>query len=138
MESNNNQNLITNYSSISKINKKWTDKQRRIVWTLICKAHGPMQVDLNPIVTTAFVILQFYFKNSQDCEFDLFTLMEAAIFISCKQSNCYRSINTICSVLLQICRSVNSKIIRAIPGNRINPDYNEVVKVTNAEMKLLK
>ncbi|KAH0794441.1 Cyclin, N-terminal domain containing protein [Histomonas meleagridis] len=127
-------------NSISVVKNKWTDAQRRIVWTLICKARTGIHVELNPIVATAFITLQRYFRGDDNCTYDLFILMAAALFTSCKQKDSFRPIQLIYSELLKICKAAPSPIIRSIPGPRINSDlidYKDMVTVTNAEISLL-
>lgn len=121
----------------------WTDDQRRTVWTLICKSRINLKLELSPIIATAFVILQKYFKTNDYCPYRLFVVMTAALFTSCKSQNCYRPIQMIYNELNRICKSAPSTIIRSLvfPENldsngNIIPEQME--EITHAELDLLK
>lgn len=127
------------------INKSWTDEQRRTIWCLICKARKGLQVELSPIIDTAFIILQRYFRNSCDCSYELFILMVAALFTACKAADCFRPIQAVYAELTRICQSAPSMKIRSLLGDRefmtnenqiIN--QNDIIQITQAELDLLK
>lgn len=127
------------------INKSWTDEQRRTIWCLICKARKGLHVELSPIIASAFVILQRYFRNSCDCCYELFILMVAALFTACKAADCFRPIQAVYAEITRICQSAPSMKIRSLLGDRelntqqnllINP--NDIVQITQAELDLLK
>ena len=134
--------LTNDNNSLSTIHNKWTDAQRRIVWMLTCKARSGLHIDLDPIVATSFVILQKYFRsnNFTDNDYDLFTLMTAALFAACKQEDSFRPIEMIYNELSKICKAAPSPKVRSILGKRLyqtHIDNNDIVLVTNAEVDLL-
>lgn len=127
----------------SVINTTWSDDQRRTVWTLICKSRINLKLELSPVIATAFVILQNYFKTTDECPYSLFIMMVAALFTSCKSQNCFRPIHMIYNELFRICKSAPSSIIRSLVG----PDMPEIGApipeshielITHAELDLLK
>ena len=124
------------------INRCWTDEQRRIVWTLISKARRGLNIEISPIVATAFIILQRYFRNSDDCSYELFILMVAARFTACKAADNFRPIHLVYAELSRICQSAPSMKIRSLLGDRdqgsqlIRPE--DLVEITRAELDLLK
>lgn len=127
-------------NSLLHIHHTWTDAQRRTIWCLICKAREGLEVELDPIVATAFVILQRYFRGDKDCPYDLFVIMVAALFTACKQTDTYRPLRAIYNELFDTCRKAPSKMIRGILGPRIDSstmDSTDLILITNAEMDLL-
>ena len=132
---------MENLPSLNHIDKTWNDEQRRIVWTLICKARQPLHIDVNPIIATAFVILQRYFRciEQNGTQYDLITLMVASIFDACKQADSFRTIHSIYSALFQTCSSAPSQIIQSFVVGK-SPDLSEEMlsSITLAEFDLLK
>lgn len=125
------------------INKSWTDEQRRTMWCLICKARKGLQVEISPIIASAFVILQRYFRNPNDCCYELFIIMVAALFTACKAADCFRPMQVVYSEISKICRTAPSIKIRSILGDRNDQTNQELmnqdlVKITQAELDLLR
>jgi hypothetical protein len=126
------------------INRSWTDEQRRIVWTLISKARGPLQIPISPIVASAFIILQRYFRTSDESAYELFPLMVATLFTAGKAADSFRPIQFVYAQLVKICQSAPSQRVRSLIGDRdasanwplIAPE--ELVKITSAELDLLR
>lgn len=130
--SNNSKNgTENNFGYIS--NGKWTDAQRRIVWMLLVKARAGLKIEINPVVATAFVILQKYFRNLDknyedqmneneiDSNYDLLTLMIAALFTACKiRNDTFRTMENIYYELSKICINAPSQKIRLIVSPRVN------------------
>jgi hypothetical protein len=127
-------------TSFAVIERSWTDEQRRIVWCLICKARRGLQIDISPIVASAFHILQRYFRSSDSCPYELFILMVAALFTACKGSDCFRPIQVVYAELMRICQSAPSLKIRSIVGGRLTGDLgpSDLTEVTRAELDLLR
>lgn len=127
---------------ISVVNRSWTDEQRRIVWTLISKARRGLQIEISPIVASAFIILQRYFRSSDDCSYELFILMVAALFTACKAADNFRPIHVVYAELSRICQSAPSMKIRSLLGDRDQGnqliDPMDLVAITRAELDLLK
>ncbi|EAX89354.1 hypothetical protein TVAG_144020 [Trichomonas vaginalis G3] len=132
-----------NPNDFSVIKTTWSDDQRRTVWTLISKSRINLKLELSPIIATAFIMLQNYFKNTDECPYRLFILMTAALFTSCKSQNSYRPMQMIYDELSRICRSAPSTIIRSLVG----PDtlgaegqmpQEHLEQITHAELDLLK
>jgi hypothetical protein len=126
--------------SLGFIDGSWTDEQRRVIWCLICKARHGLQLEVSPIVASAFVILQRYFRNSEGCAHELFILMVAALFTACKAADCYRPVRAIYAELMHICHNAPSLKIRSIPGDRERPvvDPIDLAQITHAELDLLR
>mgnify|MGYP001130108183 CR=1 FL=1 len=130
--SNNMENDQNDLGHIS--NGKWTDAQRRIVWMLLVKARAGLKIEINPVVATAFVILQKYFRsldkndddeqtneNDLDSNYDLLTLMTAALFTACKMNDeTIRPMEFIFNELSKICLNAPSQKVRLILGSRIH------------------
>ena len=129
---------------IAVINSHWTDEQRRIVWCLICKARRGLQVELSPIIASAFIILQRYFRQSDKCSYELFILMVAALFTACKAADCYRPIEIVYAEITRICQSAPCMKIRSLLGEREGQEGNAVINaedfvaITHAELELLR
>jgi hypothetical protein len=124
---------------LATIDHTWTDEQRRIVWCLICKARRGLQVEISPIIASAFIILQRYFRSSDECCYELFILMVAALFTACKAADCFRPIQVVYGELTRICQAAPSLKIRGIVGPRLAViDSRDVVQVTRAELDLLR
>jgi hypothetical protein len=129
---------------ISLINRSWTDEQRRIVWCLICKSRTRLQVQLSPIIASAFVILQHYFRSSEQCAYELFILMVAALFTACKGADCYRPIQLVYQELQRICQTAPSLKIRSLLGRRDGSggpailDPEDLASIASAEIDLLR
>jgi hypothetical protein len=122
------------------IDGSWNDEQRRVVWCLICKARRGLQIEISPIVASAFVILQRYFRSSDGCPYELFILMVAALFTACKASDCFRPIQVVYAELTRICQSAPSHKIRSILGERVTSQVcsGDLLEVTRAELDLLR
>lgn len=123
------------------IDRIWTDEQRRTVWCLICKSRKGLNVEISPIIASAFVILQKYFRSQEDCSYELFILMTAALFAACKAADSYRPMQAIYQELSQICQQAPSIKIRKILGDRAdNPIINtqDLIQISNAEIDLLR
>jgi hypothetical protein len=127
-------------SNFAVIDGSWTDEQRRVVWCLICKTRRGLQIEISPIVASAFVILQHYFRNADACPYELFILMIAALFTACKGSDCFRPIRMVYSELTRICQSAPSLKIRSIVGERVTGEVwaGDLLEVTRAELDLLR
>ena len=119
---------------------KWTDFERRTVWWLICRARNNLQVEVDPVVATAFVILQRYFRGETDDEYQLFYLMAAALFTSCKAAENFRPGCDILRELKRCCLSSHSSLVRQMCC--INEDcefgLNDMHILNAAEMALLR
>jgi hypothetical protein len=128
----------------SVINQSWDDQQRRIVWTLICKARRPLQVEIDPIIARAFIILQRYFRDTDECAYELFILMVAALFTACKAADTFRPMKLIYGELTRICQCAPSMKIRSLlrdrelTGDYPEPDSAAIVQITRAEVDLLR
>jgi hypothetical protein len=98
---------------------QWTEVERRSVWWLISQARNRLGLPVDPVVATAFVILQRFFRNPIEFECHLMHLIAAAVLTSCKASNCHRRITEILTELRRICRAANSRIIQSLllPGD---------------------
>jgi hypothetical protein len=131
---------LTTTSSLGFIDGSWTDEQRRVIWCLICKARHGLQLEVSPIVASAFVILQRYFRNSEGCAYELFILMVAALFTACKAAEAYRPVRLIYAELMRICHNAPSVKIRSILGERERPvlDPIDLAQITHAELDLLR
>lgn len=134
---------LPNAADFSVVRTTWTDDQRRTVWTLISKSRINLKLELSPIIATAFIMLQNYFKNTDDCPYRLFILMTAALFTSCKAQNSYRPMQMIYDELSRICRSAPSSIIRSLVGpETLSADghmpQEHLEQITHAELDLLK
>ena len=121
--------------------QSWTDTQRRTVWTLICKSRIRLKLELSPIIATAFVILQKYFQNTDECPYKLFIIMSAALFTSCKAANSYRPIEMIYKELSRICKSAPPSLVRSLAGTDAIGDTDitneDLEEITRAELDLL-
>ncbi|OHT01682.1 Cyclin, N-terminal domain containing protein [Tritrichomonas foetus] len=124
----------------------WTEEKRRTVWFLISSARQNLGIAIDPVVASAFVILQKYFRGEIDDEYDLFILMAAALFTSCKASDNFRPVNCIVSELCRVCNRSKSPIVRQLIGSHfLNPEdpnitmqYNDLKLISAAEVDLLK
>ena len=85
-----------------------------MIWYLICRARAHLNVEVNPVVATAFIILQHYFRNETDNDYELFTLMVTALWSACKQNETFRTMQSVCKVLQYICATHPSQIVRSI------------------------
>ena len=123
------------------VKSTWTDAQRRTVWTLICKSRIGLKLELSPIIATAFIILQKYFQNTDECPYKLFILMSAALFASCKAAQSYRPIEMIYKELSRICRSAPPSLVRSLAGTDMIGEQDitneELEEITRAELDLL-
>jgi hypothetical protein len=128
----------------SVINQSWNDEQRRIVWCLISKARRPLQVEIDPIIASAFIILQRYFRNTDESAYELFILMVAALFTACKAAGNFRPMKLVYGELTRICQCAPSIKIRSLLGDREVtqeypvPDDAAIVQITRAEVDLLR
>ena len=100
--------------SLAQIQGSWTDEQRRLVWYLICRARSRLRIEVNPVVATAFVILQRYFRSGFDCPFSLFTLMATALWTSCKQNDSFRPMALVWQELENVCANDPSLLVRSL------------------------
>ncbi|EAX89874.1 Cyclin, N-terminal domain containing protein [Trichomonas vaginalis G3] len=131
------------HTDFSSIHTTWSDEQRRTVWTLISKSRMGLKVELSPVIATAFIILQKYFRVNEYCPYKLFILMTAALFTSCKSQNCFRTIEMIYNELVRICKSAPSSMVRSLIGQEnfdnqglLSPE--QIEEITQAEIDLLK
>ena len=133
--------LITNKNTACfgrVVNGRWSDAQRRIIWFLICKAREGLKIELDPVVATAFVILQKYFRNQSNPEseeevinqYDLLTLMTAALFTACKRGeDSFRPMDSIYQELSKICINAPFQKIRSIAAR--GPSYARAALTQN-------
>lgn len=126
-----------------KISQEWTEDKRRMVWFLISSARQGLGISIDPIVASAFIILQKYFRGEFDNEYDLFILMSAALFASCKINEVFRSASDIIRELYKLCVRSRSKLINQIVSKHcVYPDYTvagqDVSLVLTAEIDLLR
>lgn len=120
---------------------RWTDVQRRTVWWLICRARSNLQVEVDPVVASAFVILQKYFREDYEDQYELFYIIAAALVTSCKASGNPRPVSMILNALSNICQSANSQTIRnlfSVLTRKQVFDYEDMLMVNGAEIDLLR
>jgi hypothetical protein len=101
-------------------------------------------VDLDPIIASAFIILQRYFRNIDESAYELFILMVAALFTACKAAGNFRPMKFVYGELTRICQCAPSMKIRSLLGDREVtqeypvPDEGAIVQITRAEVDLLR
>jgi hypothetical protein len=128
----------------SVIRQNWNDERRRIVWCLICKARRPLRLEIDPIIASAFIILQRYFRSTDESAYELFILMIAALFTACKAAGNFRPMTLVYGELTRICQCAPSVKIRSLLGDREVtqgypvPDSDAIVQITRAEVDLLR
>ena len=120
----------------------WDNRTRRTVWFIMSKTKSILNISLTPVIATAFVILQSYFRATTDNAYKLLTLTCASLTFSCKLSENYRSINSVFSAIIRVCRSINSKAAREfLAGTNYNPDLSppkeEIDLMQDAEISLM-
>ena len=126
--------------SIPKSRGRWTDIERRTVWWLICRARNNLRVEVDPVIATAFVILQRYFRGDVQDEYQLFYLMAAALFTSCKAAENFRPATDILRELKRCCLSCGSNVVRRMFCIDENCEFghNDIALISAAEMNLLR
>ena len=138
--------VLPHFRSCSRPKTIWTEEQRRTVWFLISSARQNLKIAIDPIVATAFIILQRYFRGESwvDNDYDLFVLMSAALFHSCKVSGkCYK-IDTIVQELCRICCKSRSGYIKNMIGSHFiqpgieNLSQEEINLISAAEVDLIR
>lgn len=87
------------------IKLSWTDNQRRLIWFLLSKSRVPLSISLDPIVATAFVLLQNLFVKGNMGQYHLFIVTASSLVASCKVCRSPRPIQTILSILARLCDS---------------------------------
>ena len=106
---------------------------------LISKARQGLNLEVDPVIATAFVLLQKFFRDNE-CSYELIILMTAALFTSCKQAESFRSMFAIYKELFRICQSAPSKMVRSVLGERHwsgTMDASDVGLVTQVELELI-
>jgi hypothetical protein len=119
---------------------QWTDVERRTVWWLISQARNRLGLPLDPVIATAFIILQRFFRNPIEVRCNLMHLITATVLTSCKASNCLREIRDILAELHRIGRCANSRIVQSLFLPVDAPDFitgRELQLVSDAEVVLL-
>jgi hypothetical protein len=110
------------------------------VWWLISSARNGLRVEVDPVVATAFVILQRFFRDGVECDCDLFCLIVAALRTSCKSADIAISASTIFCELARVCRATPSGIVRtlfAADARNETITYEELAAVNRAEVQIL-
>ncbi|KAK8900435.1 hypothetical protein M9Y10_002762 [Tritrichomonas musculus] len=135
--------MQNNFIVSPRISSEWSEEKRRTVWFLISSARQGLGITIDPIVASAFIILQKYFRGEIDNEYDLFILMSAALFASCKAAEVFRSVNDISRELYRLCvRSRSKAINQIISSHLLSPDctvtYQDMKLILAAEIDLLK
>ena len=120
----------------------WDDRSRRIVWFVMSKTKNILGITLSPIIATAFVILQSYFRETNDNAYKLLTLTCASLTFSCKLSSTFRSIQDVFSAIIRVCLSISTKPLKEfLVGTRFKSDLKpldeEVELIQNAEISLM-
>jgi hypothetical protein len=118
----------------------WNETERRTVWWLICTSRKRLGLPLDPVVATAFVILQRYFRDASRRDCALIHLITAALLLSCKIVGIIRRISVIFHELVWICKTVPSRIIRVLFSVDKLSDTataRDLAVVSRAEMSLL-
>jgi len=119
----------------SLIQSTWTERERRIVWFVVSKARFTLQIEISPVIASAYILLQNYFRtNSNQSKYKLLTLVVASLFSSCKFSDCLRPVDLIYSVILRICQSIDSQMVKAYVDEI---SHNELFQVTKQEVSLV-
>lgn len=118
----------------------WSDDQRRAVWCLIVKSRRTLKLELSPIVATAFIILQHYFKNPGENPYTMFTLMVASLFAACKTCDCFRPVQVIYNELARILKIAPREITDNIgtdPSTIAAFQADNYIEISNCEVDLL-
>jgi hypothetical protein len=110
------------------------------MWCLICKDRHGLQVEVSPIVASAFVILQRYFRNSDSCAYKPFIPIVAELFAACKAADCFGPLRLIYEEIMRVCYTAPSVKIRSILGERAPKmfDPGDLGQITHAEFDLLR
>jgi hypothetical protein len=119
---------------------RWTDVERRVVWWLISSARNRLGVAVDPVVATAFVILQRYFRGGFESDCDLFCLVVAALLTSCKSSDIRMTASTIFYELARVCRNAPSQLVRTLFAPDLLNDTitnDGLIAVNRAEVRIL-
>jgi hypothetical protein len=121
----------------------WTNNERRLIWWLICHARSRLNLPLDPVVATAFVILQRYFRAGFTVDCELFHLIIAALLTACKAAGMTPQITTIFPVIAHICKTVPSQLIRALfSADQMSQevterDINAVLRAENCLLRVI-
>ena len=121
---------------------EWNDRTRRTVWFIMTKTKKFLNIQISPIIATAFIILQSYFRDTPDNQYRLFTLVCASLTFSCKLSETYKSIQDVFSAVLRVCIGIPSKVLKDFVFGTtftqdLQPSNDESELIKNAEISLM-
>ena len=115
---------------------RWNGPGRRTVWTIIARVRFALNLEIAPTIATAHCLLQKYFENTVECPYEMFILMIAALFTTCKANNNYRSLEVIFNELRSVCSKFPSPEVREMV-TKITFSDKILTEIANAEIELL-
>lgn len=125
-------------TSFAYVDGKWSSDQRRVAWTLISMSRQGLYIDIDPAIATAFVLLQKYFRHC-NTHYDLFILMNAALFSSCKQQDLFRPMYTVYGELFRICSVAPNAVVNSLVTEHVGevPSHEDLELIAQAELDII-
>ena len=123
----------------------WKGTSRRISWSIISHMRLFLKVDVHPVISTSFMIINNYYQSKKHKNYKLYILIITSVFVICKQNEISRSMSYIFCCLLNICREFSQKISDEIlkSTTELN-DFtnrqltnNEIIMINNCELDLI-
>lgn len=115
----------------------WKGAPRRIAWSIVSHMRLFLKVDIHPVISTSFMLINNYYQSMPKKNYKLYILIITAIFVTCKQNEISRSMPCILCCLLNVCREFSQKINIRILQNTVNLDDFTNRQITNDEITMI-
>ena len=104
----------------------WIEKNIDIAWTLVSYSRKGLGVPVSPTIGTSFIYLHNFYKNNTTTSHPLYMMLVSSLFLACKTTELYRSIDMIFSefakTTIAFTSHVPEKIVFGILGG--NRDFH--------------
>jgi hypothetical protein len=118
----------------------------RLAWTIMAQLRFMFHVELHPCMSTAFVMLHYYFRANEKPRYPLYVLITCCSLASLKSFECMKTMQRIFVCVLDVCRSLrnakNEASLQQVLGISDFADrpltQDEIVSMNQCEIDILK
>ena len=117
--------------------KIWNERIADISWTITSHARISLGLPISPCIATSFVYLHNYFSQNKTTKYPLRITLVAALFLSCKTCEMYRSIDQIYLEISKNAIALTKYIPRKFIEAALGPEIFTRNELNEEEKKLI-
>ena len=124
--------------NLYKCDQVWVERNIDIAWTIVSYTRKGLGVPVSPTIGTAFIYLHNFYTNNTTTNHPLYMMLVSSLFLACKTTELYRSIDMIFSEFaktsIAFTSHVPEKVVFGILGG--NRDFHNT-SITDDEKDML-